>query len=115
MPSATPDRRGASDPIVDKTVCQMRIDFKRHTALPILGFCHPRASKEQQHHCHKNRNTCKQLGNMDRKKYHHPKWHHRQSSLQIASYREVKINLCQTLDELEIKAFAIPFVACRQG
>jgi hypothetical protein len=51
---------------------------------------------------------------MDRKKYHHPKWHHLQSSLQIASYREVKINLCQTLDELEIKALAIPFVACRQ-
>jgi hypothetical protein len=33
----------------------------------------------------------------------------------MASYREVKINLCQTLDELEIKALAIPFVACRQG
>jgi hypothetical protein len=49
------------------------------------------------------------------KKYHHPKWHHRQSILQMASYREVKINLCLTLDELEINAIAIPFVACRQG
>jgi len=45
----------------------MRSDFKRHTALPILGFYHPRASQQQQHSCQQNRNICKQLGKIDLK------------------------------------------------
>jgi hypothetical protein len=112
MPSAIP-HRGALDPIVDKTLCQMTSDFKRHTALPILGFYHPRASQQREQRYQQNRKTYKKK--VESKKYYHPKWHHQQSRLQMASYREVKVNLCLTLDELEIKALAIPFVACRQG
>ncbi len=58
MPSAIP-HRGVSDPIVDKTMCQMTSDFKRHTALPILGFYHPRASQQREQRYQQNRKTYK--------------------------------------------------------